>query len=107
MLFQPANDQILVGIQLAWALSCLAAGFVAGLVQPFAHSLDVESGLGCELTGTQVELPAQTADFMVGFKINHAPSTPERRSSRSISTIALSERLLPSPSVTDSGILTL
>src|SRR6516225_2282570 len=95
MFFQPADDQIFVGIKLAWALSCFTARFVPGLVQPFADRLDVESGLGRDLTGTQVQFPAQTAHFMIGFKIDHAPLGPLARCcSRSLSTIALSDSSL-------------
>src|SRR5271165_5972136 len=92
MFFQPGDDQIFVGIQLAGALGSLAARLVARLVQPFTDGLDIEPGLGGDLSGSQIQLPAQTAHFVIGFKVNHAQAPLPFWSA--LSTIALSDRSL-------------
>src|ERR1700726_1502136 len=91
MFFEPGDDQIFVGIQLAGALGSLAARLVARLVQPFTDGLDIETGLGGDLSGSQIQLPAQTAYLVIGFKVNHCGAPPF--CSR-LSTIALSDRSL-------------
>src|ERR1700746_1338168 len=64
---------------------------VAGFVQPFTDGLDIEPCLGGNLTGNQIQFPAQTAHLMVGFKVDHFASP---LFCRRLSTIALSDRPL-------------
>jgi hypothetical protein len=88
--FQPADNQVLVGIELAGAPGPFAPRFIARLIQPFTHGFEVEAGLGGNLLGRQVQLPAQTAHLMVGIKVDHGEVFPVCWRSRS--TAALSGR---------------
>ena len=75
MFFQPGDDQIFIGIEFACAPGSLAARLVAGFIQPFTDGLDIEPGLFGNLSRSQVQLPAQTAHFVVGFKVDHSLSS--------------------------------
>jgi hypothetical protein len=57
MFFQPTDNQILVGIELAGAPGSFAPRLVTGFVQPFTDGLDVEPCLGANLTGSQIQFP--------------------------------------------------
>src|SRR5271165_3365589 len=94
MFFQPGYYQIFIGIQFACAPGSLAARLVAGFIQPFTDGLDIESGLFGNLSRSQLQLPVQTAHFVVGFKVDHflAPCFCIKSS-----TIALSDRGLIAP----------
>src|ERR1700757_621616 len=92
--FQPGDYQIFIGIELARALGSLAARLVTRFAQPFTDGLDIESGLFGDLSGSQIQLPAQTAHFMIGFKVNHSNDPPF---CRALSTIALSDSAVMAP----------
>src|ERR1700732_5412866 len=94
MFFQPGDYQIFIGIELACALGSLVARLVAGFIEPFADGLDIESGLFGDLSRSQLQLPAQTAHFVIGFKVDHFLTPCFCRRS---STIALSDKGLIAP----------
>src|SRR4029077_4989572 len=66
MFFQPGDDQIFVGIELAGALDSLAPRLVAGFVQPFTDALDIEPGLVGNLSRSQVQFPESTTSGKTG-----------------------------------------
>src|SRR5271166_2274464 len=62
--------------------------------QPVTNGLDIEPGLCGDLSGSQLQLPTQTAYFVIGFKVDHSLAPPF---CRRLSTIALSDRPLMAP----------